>query len=354
MAYAEINDLAAEDASSSFVLPKLSLYFFASTDSYAASEYFDFIIRASVLADEMGLESIWLPERHFVQFGGFSPNPAVLGAAIAARTKNIKIRAGSIAAPLHNVVRIAEDWSIIDNISNGRVGISLASGWNEVDFVLASSPHSVRKEFTIAQLDMVAALWAGEAIELPDPDGKRHKVSLASMPTQKVLPIWLTAAGNPSTFEIAGTRGVGVMTALFGQTVRQLRKNVDLYRKAIESSQHPGHVAVMIHGCVSEDPSLKDLVRPAMKKYLASYSAQVSSKVVADEVAEMAFEDYFDGPSLLGSAEKARGVLRKLGAIGVDEVGVLVDFGLPLEFVLANLARLGDLAAVSGGEKHHE
>ena len=52
-------------------------------------------------------------------------------------TERIEIRAGSVVLPLHNPIRCAEDWSVVDNLSNGRVGLSFASGWHANDFALA-------------------------------------------------------------------------------------------------------------------------------------------------------------------------------------------------------------------------
>ena len=81
---------------------------------------------------------MWVPERHFHPLGGLFPNPAVVAAAVAARTTRIAVRAGSVVLPLHHVARVAEEWAAVDALSNGRVGISLASGWNRADFVLRS------------------------------------------------------------------------------------------------------------------------------------------------------------------------------------------------------------------------
>jgi alkanesulfonate monooxygenase SsuD/methylene tetrahydromethanopterin reductase-like flavin-dependent oxidoreductase (luciferase family) len=61
----------------------------------------------------------------------------VLAAALAVSTSNIRIRAGSVISPLQNPIRVAEEWSIVDNLSNGRVDLAFGQGWNPNDFVLA-------------------------------------------------------------------------------------------------------------------------------------------------------------------------------------------------------------------------
>ena len=110
---------------------------------------------------------MWTPERHFHAFGGLYPNPAVTGAAVAAVTERIKIRAGSVVLPLQNSIRVAEEWSVVDNFSKGRVGISFASGWQINDFVLAPHNYATRKEVMLREIETVRQLWRGETLARP-------------------------------------------------------------------------------------------------------------------------------------------------------------------------------------------
>ncbi|MBW4718330.1 LLM class flavin-dependent oxidoreductase [Saccharothrix sp. SC076] len=327
---------------------RLSLYFFASADSMPADRYYDLVLRAAEHADRAGLHAVWLPERHFVDFGGFSPNPAVLAAAVAARTRRLRVHAGSVAAPLHHPVRIAEDWALVDNLSGGRVGVSFASGWHRDDFVLAREDFERRRVVTSETVERVRSLWRGEVSRLPTTAGGVAEVRLSPRPVQPELPVWLTAAGNPATFAEAGRLGTGVMTALLGQTLPALRDNVARYRAAWREGGHAGRgdVVVMVHAHVSDRPDLEDRLRPAMHRYLAAFRRQTGG--AADEVLlEEAFRSYLRGPlSLLGGPDKARSVLAGLAAADVDEVGCLVDFGLPADEVLAGLPAL---TALVGG-----
>src|SRR5262245_52032364 len=109
--------------------------FFAGSDRRLAADRYRLLIDAAQFADRHQFCAIWTPERHFHEFGGLFPNPSVLGAALAVVTTRIPIRAGSVIAPLHDPIRIAEEWSIVDNLSGGRVAISFGSGWNADDFV---------------------------------------------------------------------------------------------------------------------------------------------------------------------------------------------------------------------------
>jgi natural product biosynthesis luciferase-like monooxygenase protein len=107
---------------------------------------------------------------------------------------------------LHNAIRIAEEWTVVDNLSNGRVGISFASGWQANDFVLAPGNYKDRKKLMLDQIEIVRKLWRGETISQRTPTGDELPVRILPRPVQAELPIWITASGNPETFRLAGER----------------------------------------------------------------------------------------------------------------------------------------------------
>ncbi len=151
--------------------PALSIMFFASasngTDtSDGTDDRYAFVREMAVQADRLGYQAVWLPERHFDTFGGLCPNPSVLGAAVAVLTRRCHIRAGSVVAPLHDVVRIAEEWSVVDNLAGpGRIGVSIGSGWNTNDFVLAPERYDGRVDASRAAVEQLRALWAGIPVD---------------------------------------------------------------------------------------------------------------------------------------------------------------------------------------------
>ena len=114
-----------------------SLYFFSDDGSKDSPDKYRLVLESAKFADRNGFSAVWTPERHFQDFGGLYPNPSVLSAALAMITDRVQIRAGSVALPLHHPVRVAEEWSVVDNLSNGRAAISFASGWHPGDFIFA-------------------------------------------------------------------------------------------------------------------------------------------------------------------------------------------------------------------------
>ncbi|MGZ4106711.1 MAG: LLM class flavin-dependent oxidoreductase, partial [Tumebacillaceae bacterium] len=114
-----------------------SIFFFSGDGSTNEEDKYSMLIESAKFADRNGFSAIWTPERHFEDFGGLYPNPSVLSAALAVLTENIQLRAGSVALPLHHPIRFIEEWSVVDNLSRGRVAVALASGWHPTDFIIA-------------------------------------------------------------------------------------------------------------------------------------------------------------------------------------------------------------------------
>ncbi len=364
---------------------EMSLFYFASDEGENVQDKYRLLIEGAKFADENGFVAVWTPERHFHAFGGLYPNPSVAGAAIAVLTKRVQIRAGSCVLPLHNPIRVAEEWSLVDNLSKGRVGISVASGWHPNDFVIAPQNYEERNEIMARGIDTVRRLWRGETVSLPGPKGDEVQVSILPRPIQPELPLWVTAAGNPETFRKAGENGANMLTHLLGQSIDELAEKLEIYRQARRASNHgpgEGHVTLMLHTFVADSESfvrsqvhqpLKDYLRSAaglIKKYAYSFPAFKTSGNGAGDVdtafeqlsdqdmealLEHSFNRYYETSGLFGTPEQCVEMVNKLKQIGIDEIACLIDFGVPSEIVLQHLPhlnRLRELTSRSGKATH--
>ncbi|WP_433663909.1 MupA/Atu3671 family FMN-dependent luciferase-like monooxygenase [Nocardia sp. CA-128927] len=169
---------------------------------------------------------------------------------LARTTERIRIRAGSVVLPLHDPVRVAEDWSVIDNLSGGRVDIAFATGWNPDDFVLAAADYTDREQVMLTGADKVRRLWRRESISLPNGKGEQVEIRTFPPPIQAELPMWITCSGAIGRFEQAGELGANVLTALLFQDIDELRTKIEAYRKALAAHGHDpqtGHVTLMLH-----------------------------------------------------------------------------------------------------------
>jgi len=350
-----------------------SLYYWGNDDGTGAKKY-ELLLEGAKFADTNGFVAVWTPERHFHAFGGPYPNPAVTGAAVAAITSNIGVRAGSCVAPLHHPARIAEDWAVIDNLTGGRAGLAMASGWQPDDFVLRpeNTPPNNRKALFDA-IDQVRRLWRGEAVEFPTADGTPFAVTTQPRPVSRELPVWVTTAGNPETWREAGAIGANVLTHLLGQTVAEVKGKISIYHKALQDAGHDPAthtVTLMLHTYLAATrDEARNTAREPMKDYLRSAAGLIKQyawafpafkkpqgvtnpmqidlqSVEPDEmegILDFAFQRYFDESGLFGTIGDALARVEELKAIGVDEVACLIDYGIAPATVLEGLKPLAEV-----------
>ncbi|WP_067536468.1 MupA/Atu3671 family FMN-dependent luciferase-like monooxygenase [Nocardia crassostreae] len=335
---------------------QFSLLFFSSDAQQHADRRYHLLLVSARFADAHGFQGIWIPERHFHTFSGLYPNPAVLGAALATATERVRIRAGSVVLPLHNPVRVAEDWSVVDNLSNGRVDLAFATGWNADDFVLAPDDYADRVDITRAGLETVGRLWQGESVALRNGLGEDRAVRIFPAPVQPALPTWLTCSGGVERFEMAGALGVNVLTALLFQEVDELAEKISAYRKARARHGHgvgEGTVTVMLHTFLGENDALvRKTVEGPFKSYLedsvdlwrrGSAALESLDEKSRAKVLDFAFERYYRNNGLYGTPDSTLPMVTRLRDIGVNEIACLIDFGIPDSTVLTGLESLAAL-----------
>jgi natural product biosynthesis luciferase-like monooxygenase protein len=348
------------------------LFYFADGGGEVDTDRYALLLEGARFADRHGFSAVWTPERHFHPFGGLYPNPAVTGAAVAAVTTRVKIRAGSVVAPLHHPLRIAEEWAVVDNLSGGRAGVSFASGWHASDFALRPENYASRRDVVVDYADQVRRLWRGETLSVVDGVGNPQELRIYPPPVQRELPIWVTSAGGIETFRAAGRIGAGVLTHLLGQEPDDLAGKIAEYRKAVAARPGadgwPGHVVLMVHTYLGEDEDeVRDAVRTPLCSYLRSSLGLVLGSQLdgarridpatlspedIDFMVERSFDRYYDDGGLLGTLAKVRPIVERFRDMGVDEVACLIDFGLPTRTVLAGLAHLDRLRQLSAAGQH--
>lgn len=352
-----------------------SLFYFAADAGEAGTNRYRLLLEGAKYADAHGFSAVWTPERHFHPFGGLYPNPSVTSAAIAAITSRIAIRAGSVVLPLHDPIRVAEEWSVVDNLSDGRVGLSFASGWHVNDFALKPDNYRDRKTAMLAGIETVRALWRGEAVAARNGNGDEIAVRIFPAPVQREPQIWITSAGNVDSFMMAGTFGANLLTNLLGQKLEDVAVKIAAYRAARRAAGHAGEgiVSLMLHTFVGADlDEVRATVRQPFIDYLRTSTELVkqarwefpafatpgkqsgpvdNSDLSRDEVDAMldhAFERYFQTSGLFGTPEVCAQMVERLKHAGVDEIACLIDFGVASEKVLESLTFLDQVRSRSG------
>lgn len=331
--------------------------YFSSAKNKTGDKY-QFLKDTVKKADKSGFKAIWIPDRRTNAIGGIVPNSAQLCGAMAMITEKIRLRSGSVILPLHHPIELAEEMSVADNLSNGRVDLSVTTKGDTRDFITESHSDQLAND----GIKVFNKLWAGKEVSYKDNKGELKKTTIDPAPVQNKLNIWITCGGkNKERFAEAGARGYNVLTALLIQSDDELRENIQIYREARAANgldPHEGIVSLMVHTFVGEtDEKVKSIVKEPFTEYIASSVQQwshMSRKVEnldeydREKMLDYAFEQYFHSAALFGSVANCKEKMKGFKKLGINELACLIDFGPSPEEVMGSLELLSKLIKLSG------
>ena len=140
--------------------------------------------------ESAGFGGAWIPEHHAAP-DGYMPSPLVALAAIAARTRTMRIGTGVALAPLYHPVRFAEDCAVLDTLSGGRLELALAIGYRRREAATFGVDFSKRGRIFDEFLDIVRRLWAGETVSHDSPFFRLDNATIAPTPAAGKVPLWI-------------------------------------------------------------------------------------------------------------------------------------------------------------------
>src|SRR5271154_414199 len=190
------------------------------------------------LADKVGLDVFGLGEHHRAEY--LASAPAVILAAAAARTKNIRLTSAVTVLSAADPVRVFQEFATLDLISQGRAEIVAGRGSFVESFPLFGlqledydSLFAEKLELLLAIRDSTNVHWSG-----------KHRPALTGQgiyprPLQNPLPIWVGVGGTPTSFVRAGLLGLPLMVAIIGGEPERFLPLIDLYREAGRRAGHP-------------------------------------------------------------------------------------------------------------------
>src|SRR5271167_2317510 len=199
------------------------------------------------LADQVGLDVFGIGEHHRVEY--LDSAPAVILAAAAALTKNIRLTSAVTVLSAADPVRVFQEFATLDLISQGRAEIVAGRGSFIESFPLFGldlddydSLFAEKLELLLTIRENTHVRWSGE-----------HRAPLTGQgvyprPLQQPLPIWLGVGGTPASFARAGALGLPLMVAIIGGEPHRFRPHIELYREAGRRAGHaPEQLRVGLH-----------------------------------------------------------------------------------------------------------
>lgn len=213
------------------------------------------VVEEIVLADRVGLDVFGVGEHHRKDYAASSP--AVVLAAAAGQTERIRLTSAVTVLSSADPVRVFQEFSTLDGISNGRAEIMAGRGSFIESFPLFGYDLQDYDELFDEKLDLLLKIRASEKVTW---EGK-HRPAIRNLgvyprPVQEPLPVWIGSGGNTESVIRAGLLGLPLVLAIIGGRPTQFAPLVQLYKKAAAQAGHdPAKlpVASHSHGFVGEE-----------------------------------------------------------------------------------------------------
>jgi natural product biosynthesis luciferase-like monooxygenase protein len=199
-------------------------------------EIIDEQLELMVEAEDQGFDSLWPAEHHFREYG-HCPSPSLILAALAGRTKRIRLGTGVVILPLNHPVRVAEDYAFLDVLSNGRIDLGIGRGYQPHEYSGLGIEQSRSKDIFREGIDILTKAWTQESFSHHGEFYNFDDVTVMPRPLQEPHPpIWM-ASLSQETFEICGRYGFNLLCApIFGFDIRKGAEQIESYRQALASA----------------------------------------------------------------------------------------------------------------------
>jgi alkanesulfonate monooxygenase SsuD/methylene tetrahydromethanopterin reductase-like flavin-dependent oxidoreductase (luciferase family) len=208
-------------------------------------DYYEHLLDQVVLAEELGFDAAWFGEHHYSRYSFGAP--AVMAMAAAGRTSRIRLGTGVSLLPIHNPIRLAEEYATLDVLSGGRLEYGVGRGFLRYALDLFGVDEGESTDRYREALKIILSAWTND--DPIDHQGKFWKLEdyqFFPPPLQKPHPpVYASATLTPESFEWTARQGLHLATACFVPNKEGVRDGIRLYRETLEEThQAPNNLDV--------------------------------------------------------------------------------------------------------------
>jgi alkanesulfonate monooxygenase SsuD/methylene tetrahydromethanopterin reductase-like flavin-dependent oxidoreductase (luciferase family) len=204
------------------------MFLFSDLGRLPQERAFKEVVEEISYAEELGFDSVWLPEHHFAT-PGLLGNPITLVAAISQRTRRIKLGIGALVLPFHHPLRLAEDTALLDVLSEGRLLLGAGRGWQVPEFQAFQVSQSDSRAMFRESLEIVQRAWTQDCISFDGEFWKFKDVTVFPKPVQKPHPPLYWTVVTPGSYELAGHLGYPIIRSLNFVALNTVETGTELY-----------------------------------------------------------------------------------------------------------------------------
>lgn len=237
----------------------------------SVGDYFQHVFEQIQFGEELGYDDAWITEHHFDEFGGTCPDPAAFLSALAMRTERIHLGIAIVVLALHDPIRIAEAYAMVDNLCDGRLEFGVGRGSNPREFQHYGVSYDESAHRLKEAMEVVQQAWALERVDF---SGKLYQYSgmrVLPKPVQRPHPpVWVAASRSDDTYRWAGEKGFNLMILPNAAEPAALKQAVATYQQALAASGHPTNterLGKFLLYCADSDARAKKEAQRYMDNY---------------------------------------------------------------------------------------
>ena len=248
------------------------------------------------LAEPLGFDSVWAAEHHFTDYT-MCPDPSQLLSYLAGRTKRVQLGTMVMVLPWHDPVRIAESFTVLDHLSQGRAILGIGRGLARVEFEGFRTPMGEsRRRFVEYGEAILRALETG-FIEYDGEHYRQPRAAIRPGPFRSWKGRVYASSVSPESSRIMAKLGVGIMIIAqkpWDKTLADLESYRVIYREV--NGEEPPKPLLVTFTAVHEDAST---AREMFERHIVGYCASTMGHYEFDDarLADVPGYEYYAGLS---------------------------------------------------------
>ncbi|WP_345972737.1 LLM class flavin-dependent oxidoreductase [Sulfurimonas diazotrophicus] len=221
-------------------------------------------LRLVEAAERLGFDEAWFGEHHFNAFSVI-PDPALMLAYAAARTKRIRLGTAGFLAPFYHPVRLAESIAVLDNLSDGRINAGFAKGGFAPDTRHFLQHKEELRSIMFETVEAVDLLLQRRGVDFNGDFLQIHNSTVTPRPLQQQLPFYVATFASEATIHFAATHGYGLMMSQ-GATLRDCVEAQDFYRMI--AGHDPEMIVMRVFAVADSDAEAQRAALPAIDHFV--------------------------------------------------------------------------------------
>ncbi len=230
------------------------------------------------LADQLGLDEVWIGEHRFSRHGLVSGIWSFLG-QVAARTKHVRIGTAVVVLPLHNPILVAEEAAMVDILSGGRLNFGIGAGYQRQEFEGVGVDINESRERFLESVDVIIKAWTEESLTYHGKYTNVDNLSVLPKPLQKPYPpLFQAVSTTPASIEFAASRQIQVIAGGPTDILGQAPQVIQSWRDKMDEFGHPhAHLDPPMSKAIYVAPTMEEAERDPVG--LEDFSSRILSSV---------------------------------------------------------------------------